>query len=455
MQYVLILICFHFFLQYLVSMNLVVIGAGHIGLVTALAFTQAGHDVLCVDTNDTLINQLNEGYTKIYEPFLKESLHQALLKKKIQFTSSYKKSAEFSKYFFLAVSTPSMPDKTADLSSVYSAIENLASLRLNKDTIVIIKSTVPPGTNLKLSAQHKNIQFISNPEFLREGSALHDCLKPDRIIIGTESSILAAEMKEIYNSFFTNNSQFLVMPPNSAELCKYAANTFLAARISLINEFAKVCDCFEADIDLISLAVGLDQRIGPEFLKAGLGYGGSCFPKDLDALIQSAHNKNLRLPLTEAIQQTNFQQIDFFLDPLQRYFSTHSKKEKRLTLWGASFKPQTNDLREAPSIKLIHTLLSDGFTIQCHDPICLIELENEFNHHAQKNKLLYFNDPYEALHNSNALMIATEWTEYEKADLKKMKLALPNGPIFDGRNIFSVQTMKQNHFEYYSIGRPV
>ncbi len=432
-------------------MKLVVFGAGHIGLTTSLCFAELGHQVLSVDVDTAKIQKLNDGLSEVYEPGLGELLKTQLSAGTIHFTTDAAKAIEFSDIIFIAVGTPTDSNGNCDLQFVLQVVNSIA-FHAKTPKNIVIKSTVPAGTNLKLTKEfsHKKLQFISNPEFIREGCALNDCRKPDRAVVGTlggENSIQL--LRELYQPFLSRGADFLVMDPTSAELTKYAANTMLASRISLMNEFSQICEEVGADIDCLRIGIGADPRIGSQFLKAGIGYGGSCFPKDIDALIQMAASQNISVPMTKAIRTANQSQLNSFAEKIKSYF-LGKESEKIICLWGASFKPETNDLREAPALKLVQLLLDDGFKIQIFDPVSANQLEQIFK---MNDLVKIYDNQYSALIDSYALIVATEWPQFIGADLVQIKNNLRSPVIFDGRNIFTKSQMENNQFKHFPIGR--
>lgn len=431
-------------------MNIAVFGAGHIGLTTSLCFAELGHQVMTLDIDAEKIKNLQSGITEIYELGLKELLTTQLAAGTIRFTTDLQKTIAFSDLIFIAVGTPTLPGANCDMQHVNLAVQSITKYASNPKQLVI-KSTVPPGTNARFAQiyAHLNHQFIANPEFLREGSALLDCRKPDRAVIGTLDPAHIQNLRVLYQPFLNTQADFLVMDPTSAELTKYAANAMLASRVSLMNEFSKICEKVGADIDCLRTGIGADQRIGTQFLKAGIGYGGSCFPKDIDALIQFAECQNVEVPLTKAIRSANDHQLMDFKNKIVSHFSSR-ELEKRVAIWGASFKPETNDLREAPALKLVQGLLVEGFAIQIYDPVSQPALKLCFK---DEPKVQVFENQYQALSKAEALIIATEWPQFIGADLAHVKQKLNSAVIFDGRNIFSKAQMEKHQFMHYPVGR--
>lgn len=430
-------------------MKISVLGAGHIGLSTSLSFAHFGHEVLVLDVDSEKIALLSDAKTQIFEPGLEPLLKNSLLQNKISFSTDYGKIADFSDLIFICIGTPTRPGKGCDLTAIDLALDSLIATKM-KNLVVVIKSTVPPGTTAHYQQKFQNFHFVSSPEFLREGQALQDAIHPDRVVVGGSSKRAVHILKELYRPFLKSESDFIEMDSTSAELSKYAANSFLAARISLINEFSVLCEKFGADIESVATALGKDHRIGPHFLKAGIGYGGSCFPKDIEALIYFSHAHETETPLLKAVQMVNENQIQRFIQKIKNSFAF--QESKLLTLWGVAFKPETNDIREAPSLKIVEALLLDGFSLQIYDPVSNREFESHFKMHPQLNQISFFDDKMQALKNSSALAILTEWNEFRLVSLEEIQVALKNIIIFDGRNLFSKQVTSKNSRFYHGIG---
>lgn len=447
-------------------MKIIVAGAGNIGLVTALCFAEKGHQVFCVDIDQTKIGKLKSGVASIFEPELDFLLTAHLKKGNIQFSSQLESVLNQSEVIFLVVGTPNDSTGQVSLTGVESAIADIARLsptdkNANSAKVtktIIIKSTVPPGTNKKLTEKYPNFKFISSPEFLREGTAIYDCLNPDRIIIGSHPEHTNDDLKlfkSIYEQFEINENKLIQMDTITAEMTKYAANIFLAARVSLMNEFSRVCEKAGADIELLKKGLSLDHRIGNEFLNAGLGYGGSCFPKDLEAFNYYATGLQEDLTLTNAISKTNDFQLKNFGQKIVKFFKDAQAQTQTqnptLCLWGATFKPDTDDLREAPALKLVALLLSHSFKLHIYDPKAAGALTEMFK---DQPNVKIFKNSYEALEGTDALVIATEWNEFRSANPTEIKKHLKNPIIFDGRNLFSPPQMFELGFQYFSVGRP-
>lgn len=441
-------------------MNISVFGTGYVGLVTGVCFAEMGNDVICVDVDPKKVEMLRDGRSPIYEPGLEDLIKGNLKAKRIQFTTDSKKAVESSELLFIAVGTPSDVDGSADLKYVLQVAETLAQ-NMNGHKFVVTKSTVPVGTCLKIHEVMKrvlakrNVQFqydlISNPEFLREGSAIEDCLKPSRVVIGCESDQASEIMHRIYEPFLKSGNPLLVMDLLSAEMAKYAANSMLATKISLMNEFSRVCEKVGADIENVRKGIGSDPRIGPHFIFAGVGYGGSCFPKDVKALIKAGKDNGERLEILEAVENTNQLQRENFYARIKQGVGGSFKGQK-IGFWGVAFKPGTDDIRDAPSIDLIESLLKEGAQVQVYDPVAA---ENAQIHFKNNPALKFFNDQYEAAQDCSCLVIVTEWKSFKEPNFDKIKSLLKKPLVYDGRNLFSLKMMKEMGFEYHSIGRPV
>lgn len=430
-------------------MKIVVIGAGHIGLVTALSLAHHSHEVLCVDVDQKKINSLSEARTDIYEPQLAEFLKCKVIQNKIRFSCDYSVAIHFSNIVFVAVGTPSDEHGCCDLSFLESALYQLQQKSVSKKTI-IIKSTVPPGTIRKFQSVYPQFDFVSSPEFLREGQALQDALNPERVIAGSYSKSAVELVRSIYLPFLKNESDFIEMDPTSSELTKYAANSFLAARISLINEFSKLCEKLGANIESVAAGLAKDSRIGPLFLKAGIGYGGSCFPKDIDALLNFASLQNEEMKIMRAVKSVNDQQVEAFTQKIIGAFRNSGKKS--LAIWGGAFKPDTNDIREAPALKIIDQLLCHDFDLKFYDPFANSNVGLHFQEHSKAAKLQMMTDKMSTIEDSHALIVLTEWSDFIETDLKDVKSKLIDFKIFDGRNIFSEQRHQHIDLDYTGVG---
>lgn len=430
-------------------MNLTVVGMGHIGLITALCFADKGHSVMCMDNNHNKISSLQKGPPSIYEPSLTAYLQASIKNNSIEFFSDISLSIINTDCINICVGTPNHPSGPADLEGLEQLLSDLTP-RIPSATPIIIRSTVPPGTHRRLAKQYPQHRFISSPEFLREGSAIHDCLNPDRIIVGSDDPQDLEFFKQLYKDFNLRPEQFLFMDPTSAEMSKYAANIFLANRVSLINEFARISEKVGADIKQIQKALTMDPRIGGEFLNAGLGYGGSCFPKDLQAFTHFAKSLGAEALITDAVQKTNTLQIRSFTDKIIERLS-QQRLPHHVTLWGLSFKPNTDDLREAPALKLAQALLEKGYSLKLYDPKATSNLQKIYSDHPN---VTICSTAQNSAQNSSAIILCTEWSEFYEVNLKEIKPLMAHPIIFDGRNIYDPQTMKELGFEYHSVGRP-
>ena len=432
-------------------MNINVIGAGYVGLVTASCFAHSGHKVKCYDINKDKIDLLKEGKTNIYEPQLESLIRENLENNRLSFTDNLRDVSIFSNIFFICVGTPPRGSGEANLLALYKSIFSISEN--TKNAFLIVKSTVPPGTCEELSAMidsSKNISISMCPEFLREGSAVKDFLKPDRIVIGKNPDTSEDLFLTIFSPFIRENKSIIFMDTLSAELTKYASNSFLATKISFMNELSIYADLKGADIEKVRMGIGLDKRIGYEYLYPGLGFGGSCFPKDIRALIDNANDANLDLKLLKSVIEINDRQVDIFTKKITGYFESDDLSGLTLSIWGVSFKPNTDDIRFAPSIKLIKNLLNKGALVKAYDPKALDNLKETIQH---KN-LSFHHNAFDAAKDSNSLIIATEWEEFFNIDFEDLKTVLKNPVIFDGRNIYDPNLLSQKGFDYICIGRP-
>jgi len=435
-------------------MNIAVIGTGYVGLVTGACFAESGHDVICADISEAKIAQLKKGEIPIYEPGLEDLIQNNTAQGRLTFTTDTTNAIQNSEVIFIAVGTPEDMDGSADLSQVLSVAAQIGKV-MNGPKIVVNKSTVPVGTadlvGLEI-AKHTNIpcEVVSNPEFLKEGSAIEDFTKPDRIVIGTTSVEAAEAMRDLYAPFVRTDNPILVMDVRSAEVTKYAANAFLATRISFMNEVANLCEAVGADVNNVRRGIGTDQRIGPSFLFPGVGYGGSCFPKDVRALLKTSEQYQSPLQIIAAVDRVNHHQKQRLSKKVLDHFKGNIKG-KKFALWGLAFKPKTDDMREAPSLTLIKELTDLGATITAYDPEA-----NRTAKIALKNlasKVTFVENSYDALDGADALLIVTEWGEFRRPNFGKVSSLLKQPVVFDGRNLFEPSTMKRLGFSYYSIGR--
>jgi UDPglucose 6-dehydrogenase len=436
-------------------MKIVIVGSGYVGLVTGACFAEVGIDVVCVDIDHKKIDNLNKGIIPIYEPGLQEMLMRNMKKGRLIFTTDIAKAIKDCEALFISVGTPPDEDGSADLKYVLSVAKDCGRY-MDKYLTVVTKSTVPVGTSQKvkkaiqdeLNKRKVNIQFdvASNPEFLKEGAAIDDFLKPDRIVIGLESNKARELMKRLYKPFILNGHPLIFMDIVSAEMTKYAANSMLAAKISFINDIANLCEIVGADINLVRKGIGSDSRIGNKFIYPGIGYGGSCFPKDVQALIRTAGEYNYDLRVLKAVEAVNQDQKLVLFNKIVNYFNGEIKG-KTIALWGLSFKPQTDDMREAPSLIIIEKLLEAGANVRAYDPVAIEEAKRHFG-----DTISYCNDQYETLIDADCLAIITEWPEFKFPNFKIVSKLLNLPVVFDGRNIYDKSEMKKNGIDYFCIG---
>lgn len=439
-------------------MKITIYGAGYVGLVYAGVFAEAGYQVVCVDIDHEKIDLLQQGILSIYEPGLEVLIKNGLKDKRLVFTTDMQQGVLFSEIQFVAVGTPSLPDGGADLQYVV-AVANAIATHMEENKIIINKSTVPIGTadqvqdivETILHKRSKNyaVTVVSNPEFLKEGSAVADCQKPDRIVIGTKDRHAEELLRTLYAPFSRNHDKIIVMDARSAELTKYAANCMLATKISLMNELANVAERVGANIEQVRHGIGSDPRIGYQFIYSGIGYGGSCFPKDVRALIHLSESLDFDAKILKAVEARNNQQKEVLYQKMSQHFN-QNLKNKVIALWGLSFKPNTSDVREAPSRVIMEKLWAAGAIIQAFDPVA----HQEINHiYGERDDLKLCSSKEEALKNADALVIATEWSAFRVPDYNLIKQTLKNPVIFDGRNLYEPGLMTKLGFVYYSIGR--
>ena len=444
-------------------MNIAVVGTGYVGLVTGTCLAETGNTVICVDINEEKVKKMKEGVVPIYEPHLDVLFHRNIKAGRLSFTTNLAEAIEKAKIIFLALPTPPGEDGSADLSYIIGVAKDLG--KIIKDYKVIVdKSTVPVGTADKvreamlgtmkfnanfISDEDKEAAFdiVSNPEFLREGFAVDDFLKPDRVVIGSSNERPRKLMEELYRPYVRQGNPIIFMDEKSAELTKYAANAFLATKITFMNEIANLCERLGADVDMVRIGIGSDDRIGKRFLFPGIGYGGSCFPKDVQALSKSANEVNYQFNLLNAVMQVNETQKTIIIPKVKRYFNS-DLKGKHFALWGLAFKPDTDDIREAPALYLIEELTAAGATVTAFDPEGMPNVK-----HILGDKISFAENPYDALINADALIIATEWSVFRTPDFDVVSAKLKNKVIFDGRNVYGNDQMKQLGYHYESIGR--
>lgn len=433
-------------------MKIAVVGTGYVGLVTGTCFAETGNKVVCVDIDKSKVEKLSNGEITIYEPGLEKLFLRNLKEGRLKFTTSLAEGIEGAPIIFLALPTPPGEDGAADLRYVLGVADELG--KLMKDYKVIVdKSTVPVGTAQKVHsavAAHYKGEFdvVSNPEFLREGVAVDDFMKPDRVVIGTGSERARKLMGDLYAPYVRQGNPVIYMDERSAELTKYAANSFLATKISFMNEIAQLCEKLGADVDMVRRGIGSDERIGKRFLFPGIGYGGSCFPKDVQALIRSAEEADYDFKILKAVESVNELQKRHLLPKVKAYFKG-ALKGKRIALWGLAFKPNTDDIREAPALSLIEALTAEGANVIAFDPEAMSNVKKTLG-----NQIEYAANQYEALVGADALIIATEWSEFRTPDFEMIGERLKNKTIFDGRNLFEVKQMAALGYHYESIGRP-
>jgi UDPglucose 6-dehydrogenase len=439
-------------------MRLLIVGTGYVGLVTGACFAEMGHHVECLDVDKEKIQQLQTGIIPIFEPGLEEVIRRNVEAGRLSFTDDYAQGVGSSAVCFIAVPTPSNSDGSCDLSYVIQAAQEIARHMKDEYRLIVNKSTVPVGTALKVKEAileiHQDALFdvVSNPEFLKEGSALSDCMKPDRIIVGVETAESALIMKEIYSSFTVSRDRILIMDTSSAEMTKYAANAMLASRISFMNELAGLCELTGANVNDVRLGIGSDSRIGYQFLYAGAGYGGSCFPKDIRALIATGKAHSYEMPLLEAVDTINRRQKQILGQKVRSHFSKRGGVEgKTVAIWGLSFKPDTDDMREAPSLELIEELLEEGAILRLYDPISIAKAQKLLAPHP---RLQWCKDEYEAAEGADAIALVTEWKQFRFADFEKIGKSMRDLCFFDGRNQYKRQEMKAKGFIYFGIGVP-
>ena len=431
-------------------MKIAVVGTGYVGLVAGACFAESGNDVVCVDKDDAKVRTLKRGKMPIYEPGLEELVRRNRIEGRLTFTTMLPKAVREAAIIFIAVGTPQGEDGSADLRHVLAVAGEIAKA-MNGYKVIVDKSTVPVGTSERVRevirrATTHPFSVVSNPEFLKQGAAIDDFMKPDRVVIGVEDERARDLMLELYAPFTRTGAPIMVMDCASAELSKYAANAMLAARISFMNEVANVCELVGADVDHVRKAMGADRRIGTAFLFPGVGYGGSCFPKDVQAMIRFANDKSYQFKILESVETVNKAQKTRLFTKIKKHFG--ALKGKTVAVWGLAFKPRTDDMREAPAVPLIEALLAAGATVQAYDPEAIKVARSIFG-----NRITYAASNYDALKGADCLAIVTEWNEFRRPDFTRMRSLMRSAVVFDGRNIFTPDEMKQSGFTYYSIGR--
>jgi UDPglucose 6-dehydrogenase len=434
-------------------MRLAVVGSGYVGLVTGPCFAESGNEVVCIDKDPKKIEVLEKGKLPIYEPGLLELVHRNVKEGRLSFTTDLAAGIKNAEVIYLCVGTPQGDDGAADLSALWAVGDAIAE-RLDGYKLLVIKSTVPVGTNKKLAdriaARTKQpFEVASNPEFLKEGAALDDFMKPDRVVVGVRSEKAQKILHQLYAPFLRTEHPFLVMPPESAEMTKYVANAMLATKISFINEMAGLCEKMGADINDVRRGIGHDHRIGFQFLFPGPGYGGSCFPKDVSALMAMAREKEQSARLLEAVHNVNEQQKKVLPAKVKQHFGDRLRG-KTLAVWGLAFKARTDDIRESPALTLIEAMLAAGVKLRVHDPEAMANVRELYG-----DRLIYCDRRYDALEGAYGLAIVTEWQEFRTPDFHLIKEMLREPVVFDGRNIYEPEVMKQHGFTYYAIGRKV
>jgi UDPglucose 6-dehydrogenase len=432
-------------------MKIAVVGTGYVGLVVGACLAETGNDVVCVDKIDAKVRMLRRGRMPIYEPGLEELVQRNTKKKRLSFTTQLAKAVRAAEIVFVAVGTPQGEDGSADLRHVLDVAKEIARA-MNGYKVIVDKSTVPVGTAARVRDVIRRetthpFSVVSNPEFLKQGAAVEDFLKPDRVVIGVEDDKARRIMQELYAPFTRTGAPVMVMDCASAELCKYAANALLATKISFMNEVANVCELFGADVDEVRRAIGSDRRIGPSFLFPGVGYGGSCFPKDVKAIVHFSGEKGYDFKILKAVESVNQRQKGRLVEKMTAHFG--SLKGKSIALWGLAFKPRTDDMREAPAITIVEKLVAAGAKVQAFDPEAMKVARGLFG-----SRVTLVDKSYDALKGADALAIVTEWNEFREPDFPKMRKLLKNPVIFDGRNIYRPEVMREQGFTYYAIGKP-
>ena len=432
-------------------MKIAVVGTGYVGLVTGTCFSETGNKVTCVDIDKNKVDKLSNGQITIYEPGLEKIFLRNIKEGRLTFTTELEKAIQGAEIIFLALPTPPGADGSADLKYVLGVADHLGKI-LKDYKVIVNKSTVPVGTADKVSAAiAKNYKgaydVVSNPEFLREGVAVDDFMKPDRVVVGTKSERAKKLMNDLYAPFVRQGNPVIFMDERSAELTKYAANSFLATKISFMNEVAQLCERMGADVDMVRRGIGSDDRIGKRFLFPGIGYGGSCFPKDVQALIMSSDEVKYDFEILKAVEKVNANQKLHLVEKIKAHFKG-DLKGKHIALWGLAFKPNTDDIREAPALSIIDALTTMGATIAAYDPEAMPNMKAQIG-----DKIKYASSQYEALTGADFLIIATEWSEFRTPDFERIEKEIKNKIIFDGRNLFDVSKMKELGYHYVSIGR--
>lgn len=432
-------------------MKIAVIGTGYVGLVTGTCLSETGNDVICVDINESKVKKMQNGEVPIYEPGLDLLFHRNIAQKRLTFTTDLAAAVKDAQIIFMALPTPPGGDGAADLSYILGAAKDISKL-ITDYKVIVNKSTVPVGTADKVSAvfaENTNVEVdvVSNPEFLREGVAVDDFMKPDRVVLGTKSERAKKLMTELYGPYVRQGNPILFMDERSSELTKYAANSFLATKITFMNEVANLCEMVGADVDAVRRGIGSDERIGKRFLFPGIGYGGSCFPKDVQALVKAADESKYDFQILKSVMEVNERQKTILVDKILKYYK-NDIKGKHFALWGLAFKPETDDIREAPALYIIDALVKHGATLTVFDPEGMENVKNLIG-----DKVTYVDNQYDALKDADALLIATEWSVFRNPDFDRMDEILKNKIIFDGRNLYDLEKMVDMGYYYNSIGR--
>ena len=432
-------------------MNIAVVGTGYVGLVTGTCLAETGNHVVCVDIDEEKVHKMKNGVIPIYEPHLDNLFERNIKQKRLEFTTNLEDAVKHANVIFLALPTPPGADGSADLQYILKVADDLGKI-LSEYSIIIDKSTVPVGTADKvhaaIAANYKgDFDVVSNPEFLREGFAVDDFMKPDRVVIGTDSSRAQEILEELFKPFVRQGNPIIFMDEKSAEMTKYAANAFLATKISFMNEIANLCEIIGADVDKVRVGIGSDSRIGNRFLFPGIGYGGSCFPKDVQAIVKTAQDNNYNLEILESVMKVNESQKTILLPSILNAYNG-DLKGKHFAIWGLAFKPDTDDIREAPALYIIDKLIEQGATVKAYDPEAMSNVRKQI-----EDKIDYALNEYDALDNADALIICTEWSVFRTPDFKELDTRLKSKTIFDGRNLYEVKKMQERGYFYRSIGR--
>jgi UDPglucose 6-dehydrogenase len=432
-------------------MKISVIGTGYVGLVVGTCFAESGNDVICVDVDEAKLKVLRKGESPIYEPGLTDMLKKNIEEKRLVFTNDLESAVKKTDVIFLALPTPQAEDGSADLQHVLEASRKIGKY-MNAYKVIVNKSTVPVGTgdrvrDIVAKETKHSFDVVSNPEFLKEGAAINDFMKPDRVVIGSDSAKALAVMSDLYAPFVRTGNPLILMDIHSSELTKYAANAFLATKVTFMNEVANLCERVGADVDMVRKGMGTDVRIGSQFLFAGVGYGGSCFPKDVSALLNTSRSYECELHILDAVEEANKRQKLVLVNKMKKHFGG-SLKGRTIALWGLAFKPNTDDMREAPALTIIDALRREGVRIRAFDPAAMDEAKRRLG-----KVVKFVENNYDAVKGADALLVVTEWNEFRRPDFDRIKSLLKEPVVFDGRNIYDPKVMKEKGFTYYGIGR--